>query len=104
MRPSWKYYLFSLPAFRAWLHLAMAIALFYGYLHLARQYGFDNRVLLSILFTSTAPLLLSAGWHFFSPTIAPHIRRLLKSLKREKAEYPCPVCGYDIRYTPHRCP
>ena len=91
-------------AIRAWIQLAAAVGvgiLYRRILHVAGNEYIFYRLVLALLF-----LFLLAGpvYYFCLMPLLFVIGALLFRFGKQKAEYPCPMCGYDIRYTPHRCP
>ena len=97
-------WLLSPTALRAWIQIAVAVGIAILYRRIAHSAGVDFAIWRFLLGLSFILLLTGPLYYFLLPPLMFGAGLLLIRFAKETAEYPCPVCGYDIRATPHRCP
>jgi hypothetical protein len=97
-------WLLSATALRAWLQLALAIPVGVLYHHVLQWPGPQYIFLRAAAGFIFLVLLIGPVYYFIGPPLFFGLGLLLARFSKTKPEYPCPVCGYDIRATPHRCP
>jgi len=97
-------WLFSWIALRAYIQLLAGLGCLALYAHLCRNRSPEWVWLEVVSALAGAGLVVAPVWYFAFPPLFFGIMVLMIRLRGLSADYPCPVCGYDIRETPHRCP
>lgn len=97
-------WLLSPTALRAWIQIAGAVGVGILYRRIAHNSGVDFAIYRLLLGLALIALITGPVYYFFLPPLVFGAGFLLIRFGKQTAEYPCPVCGYDIRATPHRCP
>jgi predicted RNA-binding Zn-ribbon protein involved in translation (DUF1610 family) len=97
-------WLLSATALRAWIQIVVAIGVGVAYGRIAHVRGVEYAVFRLVLGLALIFLITGPVWYFFLPPLMFGAGVLMIRFTKQTAEYPCPVCGYDIRATPHRCP
>jgi len=97
-------WLFSGTALRAWIQLALAIPFGVLYHRILHKPGPEYAIVRGFVDFAFLYLLIGPVYYFIGPPLFFGLGMLLIRFRKTKPEYPCPVCGYDIRATPHRCP
>lgn len=97
-------WLLSATAVRVWIQLAAAVGVAILYRRIVHAPGVEYAFYRLLLGLALIVLLTGPVYYFCLPPLLFVACVVLLRFSKETAEYPCPVCGYDIRYTPHRCP
>ena len=104
MRNIFRDWILSRTPLGACVRLLLAVGVFAVAHRLPRTPEFVWSVIRSALGLVAGILAFSAYYHFVLMPLIVVSAWLAIRFGKARASYPCPVCGYDVQATPHRCP